>query len=320
MSFYRTILFPGIIAACLCAPLAHAALSCSMTTAAGCAGTVILRLSAASNAHAELPSQSTAAYANNVICCTGVTALGNSCSDTFGVVLKLSAATNAHVQQNSQAGYANNACISAPPGNIITVGYQANNCAGFDTTLASMSAATNAQVADSAYATKICGTIALQSISFALSANSVSFGTLSPTAARFANTSGGSATESEAHTLTASTNASSGYAITVRGTTLTAGVFSIAAIGGTNTVSNPGTDQFGLRIVASGGNGTVTAPYDAAGFADAATASIPSQVAAATTGNGADTVYSVRYIANVAANTIAGSYSTNLVYSITANF
>ncbi len=137
-------------------------LSCSVTTAAGCSGTVIYRMSGASNAHAELPSQSTAAYANNVVCCTGVTGLGTSCSGTFATALKLSGTTNAHAEQNSLSNYANSACISVPSGGSVSVGYQATNCTGFDTTLGSMSntyGTTNAHVGDgTAYTTKICGT------------------------------------------------------------------------------------------------------------------------------------------------------------------
>ncbi|MFA5773002.1 MAG: hypothetical protein WC974_09755, partial [Thermoplasmata archaeon] len=77
-------------------------LSCSITTAAACTGTVIYRMSGTSNAHAELPSQATAAYDSNVVCCSGVTGLGNACSGTFATALKLSGVTNAHVEQNSQ--------------------------------------------------------------------------------------------------------------------------------------------------------------------------------------------------------------------------
>lgn len=136
-------------------------LSCSITTAAACTGTVIWRMSGASNAHAELPSQSTPAYANNVVCCSGVTGLGTSCSGTFATALKLSGTTNAHVEQNSQSNYANSACISVPSGGSVSIGYQASNCTGFDTTLGSMSGTTNAHVGDgTAYTTKICGTAA----------------------------------------------------------------------------------------------------------------------------------------------------------------
>ncbi len=138
-------------------------LSCSVTTAGACTGTVIYRMSGSTNAHAELPSQSNSNYANNVVCCTGVAGLGNSCSGTFAVALKLSGVTNAHVEQNNQGNYGNSACIQAPGGGSVSVGYQATNCNTFDTTLGSLSSAgtTNLHVGDgSAYTTKICASAA----------------------------------------------------------------------------------------------------------------------------------------------------------------
>ena len=68
-------------------------------------------------------------------------------------------------------------------------------------------------------------------------------------------------------------------------------------------------------MTASGGSGTVSAPYDGAGFA----AAFPDEVASAT-GASADTTYSVRYVANIAGNTEAGSYTSTLTYIATGNF
>jgi len=139
-------------------------LSCTVTTAALCTGgtnTIILRMSGSTNAHAELPSQSNGNYAGNVVCCSGITGLSNSCTAPSAVVLRLAGTTNAHSEQNSQANanYTSNACISVPTGGTISVGYQATNCTGYDTTLGSMSGATNAHVGDGTqYATKICAT------------------------------------------------------------------------------------------------------------------------------------------------------------------
>lgn len=136
-------------------------LSCSITHVDSCTNTVILRMSGSTNAHAELSSQSNLNYDNNVVCCGGVTGLGNSCSGTFATALKLSGTTNAHVEQNSQGNYANSACIQAPSGGSVSVGYQASNCTGYDTTLASISGTTNAHVGNgTAYTTKICATAA----------------------------------------------------------------------------------------------------------------------------------------------------------------
>jgi len=141
---------------------ATSVLSCSLTTAASCTGTVVLRLSGSVNAHAELPSQATANYDANVICCTGVTGLGNSCSGNYANVLKLSKVTNAHVEQNTQANYTNAACLSVTNGTV-TIAYQANNCTGYDTTIASMKYVTNSHVGGpNAYSEyEICGKVAV---------------------------------------------------------------------------------------------------------------------------------------------------------------
>ena len=143
------------------ARLAYAGtLSCSVTTAAACTGTVIWRMSGATNAHTELPSQSTAAYDNNVVCCNGVTGLSNLCSGTFATALKLSGTTNAHIQQSGS--YSQSVCISVPGGWSVSVGYQATDCATYDTTLGSMKATTNSHVGNTTAYTeyKICGTAA----------------------------------------------------------------------------------------------------------------------------------------------------------------
>jgi len=159
-----------------------------------------------------------------------------------------------------------------------------------------------------------------QSLTFSISDNTIGFGSLSASAACFAQgTAACSASEIEAHNLIVGTNAASGYTTTVQGATLTFGAFTITAIGGTNTASAVGTEQFGLRMTATGGIGTVTAPYAAAGFAYAGTASTASQVNSST-GASANTTYSARYLANITATTEAGAYTSTLTYVATANF
>ncbi len=160
-----------------------------------------------------------------------------------------------------------------------------------------------------------------QTLTFSISDITIGFGTLSSTTARMATgTSGQDTTEVEAHTLAVSTNAGSGYTITVKGATLTNGAFTIAAIGGTNTASSVGSKQFGLRMTATGGVGTVTIPYAASGFAYAGTASAASQVASATSGDSVTTTYSARYLANITTVTESGSYTASLIYVVTGNF
>lgn len=165
----------------------------------------------------------------------------------------------------------------------------------------------------------------LASISFSISDNNIYFGNLRSNGACFAQgTDPGYVTcptvsEAEAFNMTAGTNATTGYTISVQGATLTSGANTITAIGGTNTASNPGTEQFGLRMTASGGSGSVSAPYSAAGYAYDATDSTASTVATASTPT-ENTTYSIRYLANIASNTEAGSYTTAHTYIATGNF
>lgn len=165
---------------------------------------------------------------------------------------------------------------------------------------------------------QISATVA-QTLTFSISDNSIGFGTLDASAARYATGDlAGNAAETGAHDLVAATNATSGYSITVDGATLTSGLNSINSIGASNTASSAGTEQFGLRLTATGGAGAVSAPYAAAGFAFD-TAAFPDQVAASTTAS-ATTTYSTRYLANITTATESGAYTTVLTYNATANF
>lgn len=131
----------------------YAALTCSIADVCNSPDTTIFKISALSNAHAELPSQSN--YPKYV-CCSGVSGIGNSCLGTSVTVARLSGTTNAHVEENTQSNYANNACLSISSGTV-SVGYQASNCTGYETTVASISGITNAHIGDSSvYTTKIC--------------------------------------------------------------------------------------------------------------------------------------------------------------------
>jgi hypothetical protein len=158
-----------------------------------------------------------------------------------------------------------------------------------------------------------------QSLTFSISDNSISFGNLNAASARYASgTAAGEASEVQAHNLIAGTNAANGYTMTVAGNTLTSGANTITAIGAANTASAAGTEQFGLRMTATGGSGTVSVPYAAAGFAFDSGA-FPDQVATSVTSS-ANTTYSARYLANITSSTEAGSYTATLTYVATANF
>lgn len=151
-----------IVISILVAQSAYAGtLSCSITTALGCSGTPILRMSGTTgtNAHAELGSGTNGNYDDKVVCCTGVTGLSNSCaSAATSSLLWLAGSTNAHsAQTQTNANYTNNACLGVGSGGSVLVGYQDSNCTGYDTTVASISSSTNAHIATSTvYTRKVC--------------------------------------------------------------------------------------------------------------------------------------------------------------------
>ena len=144
----------------LALPVNAGTLACAVRTSACNAGEIeVYEMQQLANSHAGLPA---AAY-TNLVCCGGVTGLGNACTGTHATVLKLSGITDAHARQGTLADYpsATDACLSVPTGATVTVGYQATNCSGFDTTLGSMIGTTNSHVGDASWAagtTKICAT------------------------------------------------------------------------------------------------------------------------------------------------------------------
>lgn len=153
-------------------------LSCTVGTS--CANTAVFKMDATANAHAGL---ATSTY-TQIVCCGGVTSLGTACSGNYGVVGRLSSATNAHFEYgtSSTAIYTpNKICLSAPIS--VSIGYQAGDCSGYDTIIASMSSTTigtNAHVGDAnAYSTKICGSAAGSAvISVSVSNGTVNYGVI----------------------------------------------------------------------------------------------------------------------------------------------
>lgn len=165
-----------------------------------------------------------------------------------------------------------------------------------------------------------------QSFTFAISTSTIYFGALATGDDKFASSTNslGDSNETIAHTLTASTNAPSGYTITVKGQTLTSlqsATNTITAIGGTAASSTLGSEQFGIRATVSGGTGaTVSSPYSfATSYGYNATATT-SAILATETSAANTTTYSLRYLANIAPLTEAGTYVANIVYVATANF
>lgn len=145
--------------------------------------------------------------------------------------------------------------------------------------------------------------------------NTVSLGTITP------STTGASTSQ-----IGISTNASSGYAVTVAGNTLTAGANNIDALA-TQTASAQGGEQFGLNLkdnatpnigteVSGAGTATATANY---GTVDQYRF-VTGDIIASKNASDAHRLFTVSYIANVAGNTPAGSYTTNLTFVATATF
>lgn len=160
-----------------------------------------------------------------------------------------------------------------------------------------------------------------ESLTFTLASATVALGALTT-----------ATTPSGTSTMSAATNAGSGYVITVNGTTLTSGVNTITAMGtqstnGTPAVSSQGSSQFGINLVANttpsvgsnvsgGGTGTFGTNYGTANSYRFFTGDTVASATAATNSN----TFTVSYIANVAGVTKPGSYSTVLTYIATPTF
>lgn len=165
-----------------------------------------------------------------------------------------------------------------------------------------------------------------QSITFSISSNSINFGTLNSAATRYASSTNvaGDSVDTVAHNLQVSTNAPSGYTITVQGGWLTSQQNASNTITAlvTKAATSTGVEQFGIYATKSGGvNGTIASTYDHAGntFGYNATTTAAATFASGTSSTDTET-YLLHYAANIAATTEAGTYSTGLVYVGTANF
>ncbi|KKQ34882.1 MAG: hypothetical protein US50_C0033G0002 [Candidatus Nomurabacteria bacterium GW2011_GWB1_37_5] len=143
---------------------AEASFSCYVDTSPRTASdVVVLELTSESNSHAALPGLSgytTAVY------CGGVTGISNSCSGNSEIFAKLSGTTNAHIQERSgtETVYPNDVCISNSSSNAeIEVGYQDDDCSGFDTTIVSLTKSpSNAHAGKSdSYTRKICASMSI---------------------------------------------------------------------------------------------------------------------------------------------------------------
>lgn len=156
-------------------------------------------------------------------------------------------------------------------------------------------------------------------LTFTISDNTIEFGALSSSAATWADDSGGSTSDVVAHTMTVATNATGGYNISYNGPTLTssADTIDVASI---NDDANgvPGTEQFGVSY-STDGDATIATGYDHAGPDWTWVASTTTPIISETGPTATETI-SARYLANIAANTEAGAYTTTVTYVATATF
>jgi hypothetical protein len=143
------------------------------------------------------------------------------------------------------------------------------------------------------------------------------------------------ATATATSQMVASTNAGTGYSITVNGTTMTSGANTIPAMG-TATTSVIGSGQFGLNVMSNttpaigaaitpAANGTNLRGQGLTGYNTADTFKFLTGDAVANSGNaslGASDAqnYTVSYLVNVSGSQTAGIYTTTLSYICTATF
>jgi hypothetical protein len=159
-----------------------------------------------------------------------------------------------------------------------------------------------------------------ETLTFTLAASTVN---LSPSSITTAVASTGTSS------MTASTNATNGYSITYQSPNSLMPVGGVALPSYSSSASAPGTAGFGINLVSNttpaigsnvsgAGTGSAAAPYSTSNqFTFVATT--PTQIASVNAPSNAN-VYTVSYVANIAAITPAGAYSTVFTYVATPNF
>ncbi|MFA6322723.1 MAG: hypothetical protein WCX71_04590 [Candidatus Buchananbacteria bacterium] len=154
-------------------------------------------------------------------------------------------------------------------------------------------------------------------IIFSLGNTSLDLGTLSISQPKTAS-----------HTMTIETNATNGFSITMTGNSLGSGANDINSIGATPAASIVGYEQFGINLVTNSSPAVGANPSGTAPIGSAANHYNQSNYFAFQSGNTVatssvainQTVFTVSYLANMASNSVSGSYSTTLTYSATANY
>jgi len=159
------------------------------------------------------------------------------------------------------------------------------------------------------------------SITFSISDTSVGFGTLASGAVRYAtgDGTGGTTETTAAHTMSAGTNAAGGLAVTYNGGLLTSAGNTIDAATSVTPPGNTSAEQFAIAVDDNGTAFSIVAGYDQAtplySFVASTTTTLFSSSAPLTS-----TAVDVHYLANIAANTEAGNYTTSITYIATGTF
>ena len=170
----------------------------------------------------------------------------------------------------------------------------------------------------------VSGTVA-ETMTFTIDDISIGFGTLTSANARFASgDANGTAgpTSAFAHTMTMATNAASGYSIKYNGATLTSGgnTITVATITGDEDGTPTTVEQFAIGFTTNG-NATIVSAYNQVSptFNYSFVASTETEVISETVSTATET-FSAFYLANITGATEAGSYTTAITYTATANF
>ncbi|NOR86425.1 MAG: hypothetical protein GQ527_02330 [Bacteroidales bacterium] len=153
------------------------------------------------------------------------------------------------------------------------------------------------------------------SIGITVSPDQISLGMLSSTSVA-----------SNSHGISSYSNSKTGYVLKVYGETLTtAATDDIDAIGASSAASNPGTEQFGINLVANTVPAVGAAPVLRKAIIDADYGTV-NQFAfldgdtMATATKPSNDTFTASYIANISAGTAAGQYETLITFSVTSNF
>lgn len=263
------------------------------------------------NASATLSSQPTNLGAASGWTVDDSTGGGNPCSTTNSslCILDASNATNPSGAQTIVWGSVTNpSATNSTFYGLITTYSDSTYTTAVDTgTVASSTAGTTTVTAS-----------VFESLTFTLATQTVPLGTITT-----------STTGSGTSTFAAATNAQSGYAVTVSGTTLTSGSDTITALS-TQTASTQGSSQFGINLVANTTPSVGSNVSHGSGNSHGAAATnyattnqfryvSGDTVASSTQASDTDT-YTVSYIANISPVTHPGSYSTILQYVCSPTF